>query len=100
MLMLFVNDIHSRPPCLNSNLEETLYVHCDIAIYATTEQPLIYSHGYCEELVFVSQLGVGEESVPGDPPLLATTCTWKHVSSSTVHLMYSTFNNAKCLRCG
>ena len=24
MLMLFVNDIHSRPPCLNSNLEETL----------------------------------------------------------------------------
>ena len=24
MLMAFVNDIHSRPPCLNSNLEETL----------------------------------------------------------------------------
>ena len=24
MLMVFVNDIHSRPPCLNSNLEETL----------------------------------------------------------------------------
>ena len=24
MLMLFVNDIHSRPPCLNFNLEETL----------------------------------------------------------------------------
>ena len=26
MLMVFVNDIHSRPPCLNSNLEETLVV--------------------------------------------------------------------------
>ena len=24
MLLLFFNDIHSRPPCLNSNLEETL----------------------------------------------------------------------------
>ena len=24
MLMVFVNDIHSRPPGLNSNLEETL----------------------------------------------------------------------------
>ena len=24
MLMVFVNDIHSRPPCLNSNLDETL----------------------------------------------------------------------------
>ena len=22
--MVFINDIHSRPPCLNSNLEETL----------------------------------------------------------------------------
>ena len=26
MLMLFVNDIHSRRPCLNFNLEETLHV--------------------------------------------------------------------------
>ena len=26
MLMLFVSDIHSRPPCLNSNLEETLTI--------------------------------------------------------------------------
>ena len=24
MLILFFNDIHSRPPCLDSNLEETL----------------------------------------------------------------------------
>ena len=23
---VFFNDIHSRPPCLNSNLEETLFV--------------------------------------------------------------------------
>ena len=27
MLMVFINDIHSRPPCLNSNLEETLLTY-------------------------------------------------------------------------
>ena len=27
MLMVFVNDIHSRPPCLISNLEETLHTY-------------------------------------------------------------------------
>ena len=32
MLMLFVNDIHSRPPCLNSNLEETLMCYVSYTI--------------------------------------------------------------------
>ena len=43
--MLFVNDVHSRPPCLNSNLEETLYIYicvCTKKIVIERTRDLIY----------------------------------------------------------
>ena len=30
--MVFINDIHSQPPCLNSNLEETLGYTLEITL--------------------------------------------------------------------
>ena len=43
MLMVFVNDIHSRPPCLISNLEETLLQYTVIHQTRQVEQGAHYS---------------------------------------------------------
>ena len=45
MLMIFVNDIHSRPPCLNPNLEETLHGHNFITPHAQRERGKVIDHG-------------------------------------------------------
>ena len=38
MLMVFVNDIHSRPPCLNTNLEETLLMEVKHTFFDLTKE--------------------------------------------------------------
>ena len=45
MLMFFVNDIHSRPPCLNSNLEETLHGVSEHLIFGCHNTERAYNKG-------------------------------------------------------